>query len=163
MRVAAGGLLVCQLVVPVALSGDEWNRVQIPDPAIALAIRRTLAEASQRLAIPECQKTLTDFHDGEGRPLAERLVTLGVDIQGYLRLILFRDGSAHEACGRTLAYTHPGSRVVYVCSRAVGRHWSGDREHLVVTIIHELLHSLGLGENPPSSSAITRGVRKRCS
>ena len=80
MRVAAGGLLICQLVVPVALSGDEWNRVQIPDPAIALAIRRTLAEASQRLATPECQMTLTDFHDGEGRPLAERLVSLGVDV-----------------------------------------------------------------------------------
>ena len=163
MRVVAGGLLVCQLVVPVAVSGDDWNRVQIPDPAIALAIRRTLAEASQRLATPQCQQILTDFHDAEGRPLAERLVTLGVDVQGYLRLILFRDGSTYEACGRTLAYTHPGSRVVYVCSRAVERHWSGDREHLVVTIIHEVLHTLGLGENPPSSAAINQRVRRRCS
>ena len=34
-----------------------------------------------------------------------------------------------------------------------------DRE---ITIIHEMLHSLGLGENPPESVAITAQVLKRC-
>jgi hypothetical protein len=31
-----------------------------------------------------------------------------------------------------------------------------------LVLIHELLHSLGLGENPPSSAEITRQVTKRC-
>ena len=162
MHILAGGLLVCQLAAPVGLSADMWNRVQIPDPAVAQAIRRTLDEAARRLADPRCQTILTDFHDVDARPLAARLATLGMDIGSYLRLILFRDGSAYEACGRTLAYTHPGSRVVFICSRAVEWHWSSNREHLVVMIIHEVLHTLGLGENPPSSSSIDRRVRQRC-
>jgi hypothetical protein len=29
-------------------------------------------------------------------------------------------------------------------------------------IIHEILHSLGLGENPPSSDEITKQVAARC-
>jgi hypothetical protein len=29
-------------------------------------------------------------------------------------------------------------------------------------VIHELLHTLGLGENPPSSVDITRVVTSRC-
>ena len=29
-------------------------------------------------------------------------------------------------------------------------------------IIHELLHSLGLGENPPTSSQISSQVMRRC-
>ena len=162
MRTVASGLLVCQLAVPVVLSADKWTRVQIPDPAIALVIRRTLDEASRRLADPGCQAILTDFHDVDARPLAARLATLGMDIGSYLRVVLFRDGSAYEACVGTLAYTHPSSRVVYICSRAVAWHWSSNRDHLVVMIIHEVLHTLGLGENPPSSSTIDRRVRQRC-
>jgi hypothetical protein len=29
-------------------------------------------------------------------------------------------------------------------------------------VVHELLHSLGLGENPPTSREITAQVLKRC-
>jgi hypothetical protein len=29
-------------------------------------------------------------------------------------------------------------------------------------IIHEMLHTLGLGENPPSSREITQRVTERC-
>jgi len=29
-------------------------------------------------------------------------------------------------------------------------------------IIHEMLHTLGLGENPPSSREITQRVNERC-
>jgi hypothetical protein len=29
-------------------------------------------------------------------------------------------------------------------------------------VIHEMLHTLGLGENPPSSFEITEQVRRRC-
>jgi hypothetical protein len=34
--------------------------------------------------------------------------------------------------------------------------------HVEAILIHELLHSLGLGENPPSSDYITSRVRARC-
>ena len=32
-----------------------------------------------------------------------------------------------------------------------------------VVIIHELLHALGLGENPPTESGITHQIFARCS
>jgi len=31
-----------------------------------------------------------------------------------------------------------------------------------VLVIHEVLHTLGLGENPPSSATITIRVQNRC-
>jgi hypothetical protein len=141
---------------------DEWTRVQVPDPLIALMVRQTLSEASRRLSDPRCQRILTDFHDGQGRAIAERLDALGATVQSYLRWIVFRDGSSYETCGSTLAYTSPGSRVVYICGRAAERHWASNRDHFVVTIIHEMLHTLGLGEDPPSSAEISQRVAHGC-
>ena len=37
-----------------------------------------------------------------------------------------------------------------------------DQEHTVASFIHEMLHTLGLGENPPSSTEITRRVQAAC-
>jgi hypothetical protein len=34
--------------------------------------------------------------------------------------------------------------------------------HAEALLIHEMLHSLGLGENPPTSHQITARVRARC-
>jgi hypothetical protein len=31
-----------------------------------------------------------------------------------------------------------------------------------VCLIHDMLHTLGLGENPPTSSEITQRVKRRC-
>jgi hypothetical protein len=36
------------------------------------------------------------------------------------------------------------------------------REYVVASFIHEILHTLGLGENPPSSREITKRVIARC-
>jgi hypothetical protein len=57
-----------------------------------------------------------------------------------------------------LAFTQPNSLVVRVCPRLI--QFQGDWAEL--TVLHELLHSLGLGENPPSSAEITDRVRERC-
>jgi hypothetical protein len=63
---------------------------------------------------------------------------------------------------------HPGRRDVYVCATA-GRAASRlaltlDRNpHLAeFALIHEMLHTLGLGENPPTSLQITQQVKRRC-
>jgi hypothetical protein len=58
--------------------------------------------------------------------------------------------------------TVPSSRVVYLCEQGF---WSIQRRHpqqLPYLVIHEVLHAAGLGENPPSSEAITRAVEWRC-
>jgi hypothetical protein len=39
---------------------------------------------------------------------------------------------------------------------------SRNSRHAEALVIHEMLHSLGLGENPPPSDEITARVRARC-
>ena len=61
-----------------------------------------------------------------------------------------------------LAVTEPGSRVVFICPTAFVEAVSGKPEQAEATLIHEMLHSLGLGENPPRSRDITERVLFRC-
>jgi hypothetical protein len=63
------------------------------------------------------------------------------------------------------AFTTPGSRSVYVCSSPFMT--LGRRAGLIspaTVVIHEMLHSLGLGEGGPfpSSIEITLRVQTRC-
>jgi hypothetical protein len=34
--------------------------------------------------------------------------------------------------------------------------------HIAALLIHEMMHTLGLGENPPNAEAITARVLERC-
>jgi hypothetical protein len=131
-----------------------------------MAVRRAIEGASLRLEEPECQHLLSDFSDGAGRPLQAALDELGETPTNYLRdLLFFYDGASQRRCasGDALGTTQPGSRVIFVCPV---QFFEADRRDAFLTealIIHETLHSLGLGENPPASSEITRRVMQRCS
>jgi hypothetical protein len=73
---------------------------------------------------------------------------------------MFRDGATSAACsGAVAAFTGPGSRVVFVCG---ARFAEIDRGRAELVVIHELLHTLGLGELPPRSSEIDRAVATSC-
>lgn len=145
-----------------------------PGPSFALQVRATNAmavaalreagrAAAERLADPACSRVFSEFQDASGRTLQQRLDALGRNGAAQLGAIYFYDGQNRTGCqrGRTLAITEPGSVVVHVCPRFV-RSQRQDPDQAPVTLIHELLHTLGLGENPPSSDAITRHVRARC-
>jgi hypothetical protein len=106
---------------------------------------------------------LTDFEDVNGQSLADRLSSLGVDIQRYLTMITFIDDTRHARCtSGVLAFTAPGSRVVRVCTDELKRINQQQPEYVAASFIHEILHTLGLAENPPSSSEITKRVLARC-
>jgi hypothetical protein len=62
----------------------------------------------------------------------------------------------------TLAFTEVGSQVIRVCGGQFRDRFLRQRSNTEIIIIHEFLHTLGLGENPPSSQAITRQVALRC-
>jgi len=55
----------------------------------------------------------------------------------------------------------PGRALIYVCPRFAAFQIGNPRLSAAV-IIHESLHALGLGENPPSSDEINRRVERRC-
>jgi hypothetical protein len=81
-----------------------------------------------------------------------------------IRTVFFYDHAESDGLCRdrgVLAYTVPGSRVVRVCpllADLVQR----SRIDAEIAVIHEILHTLGLTENPPRSSEITAQVLSRC-
>ena len=125
---------------------------------VTLAIRA----AARRLDDPRCQAVLTDFTDPGGRPLRETLDAEGLRPRELLGRLFFSEGSRGRCGPRTLAYTTPRSRVVFVCSARFMRMWSENRAYVEAVIIHEALHALGLGENPPAPEEITARVLDRC-
>jgi hypothetical protein len=145
-------------------SESDWPRVYIKDVYVRDAARQALAAASASLDAPKCQSLLSEFLDERGRPLTERLSELHVSPQGYLRLLILMDGETLPQCREdgVLAFTVPGSRIVYVCGRTFERASSRDPQEARATIIHESLHSLGLGERPPSPRHITDRVQRLC-
>jgi hypothetical protein len=117
-----------------------------------------------RLARSNCADFLNAFTDRAGQPLDERRRELAVDRQTYLTMIVFIDGSREMPCLKgSFAFTTPGSRVVRFCVEELKRTWQASPDYAASRVIHEMLHTLGLGEDPPSSAEITRRVLAGCS
>jgi hypothetical protein len=77
-------------------------------------------------------------------------------------MITFVDDTRHRTCvSGVLAFTAPGIRVVRVCIDEFKRISREQPDYVVASVMHEILHTLGLGENP-SSSQITARVLARC-
>jgi len=127
------------------------------------AVGRARAGAMRKLQDPECQKLLDDFRDGEGRPLRHNLESWGMSAAEYVQTMPFLRGSSHRLClrGNVALVSTPGFPRIYVCGpfAAIQVSEPGLAETM---LIHEMLHTLGLGENPPSSLEITKRVQRRC-
>jgi hypothetical protein len=89
----------------------------------------------------------------------------------YARQLPFLDGGSVPLCGRKSVrlVTIPGALQVFVCPGGTGQlnsHFAlveAQSPSLAESmVIHEVLHTLGLGENPPSTFEITERVRDRC-
>jgi hypothetical protein len=134
------------------------------NPMDAAAVERALGGAARRLQSPECRRIFSDFRDAAGAPLQDRLDAFGVSAPDYLSLIVFADGSGRRSCQGTdiMAVTTPGSRVVYVCGRHFAQAQRRSPARAEVVVLHEALHTLGLGENPPDNLEISRRVAERC-
>lgn len=128
------------------------------------SVRGALRGAQRRLANPGCQQVLRDFSDASGRTLRQNLDGLGQTPEGYLDMLIFYDaaGSGRCADSNILAMTSPGNRAIFVCGAQFAKKGMTDRRLTEIILIHEALHSLGLGESPPSPSAITAQVMLRC-
>ena len=147
---------------------EQPRLVRIPDPLARRATEAALNSAVARFEDGGCRKILTEFADRDGRPLADRLTSFGDDFDRYVSMLVFYDGTRSRTCDRgAMAFTAPGSRVVFVCVGQLKQVQPGlpdlaQPDYVVAALIHEILHTLGLEENPPSSSEITRRVLARC-
>jgi hypothetical protein len=139
------------------------SRIRIAQRAQADLVRRSIEGAARRLAQGPCSLIFSDFQDSAGRSLSARLEALGTTGPEYVGWVYFQDGAHMSKCAReaVLAVATPGSRVIHICPRFAElrrRH----RGYAETVIIHETLHTLGLGEDPPSTHEITSRVRQRC-
>ena len=134
------------------------------DRRLPAELRASLDGAFLKLSDSRCQEVLTDFSDGDGRRLDENLATLGHSPTSYLGLVLFYDGRATKTCADrdVLAWTKPGSRAVQICWSQFAAQQRWDSGYTSNIIIHEALHTLGLGEGPPDNREITARVAARC-
>jgi hypothetical protein len=168
MKVLGILALSCALVPLSPLEtrpSDEASVVRrLASPAAEPALHWALVGARRRLEQPACQRLFAGFSDASGQTLQANLDALGRAGADHLGLIRFTDGSDRRGCkgDNTFAFTTPGSREVYVCGRAFRELAKRDPPGAQALIIHELLHTLGLGENPPSSLEITKRVRATC-
>jgi len=128
-------------------------------------VRAQVLRAAERLGQQACSLVLSDYADPRtGRPLADSLPA-GTSAGVYLSSLTYLPGPADGPCRTTLitAYTRPGAAVVWICKGRFDRWGAGrDRDAPVMILIHEALHTLGLGENPPTSFEITERVESRC-
>jgi hypothetical protein len=166
-------LASCAFAVCILVGGgtqgsaaDRGFVVGTPPPRRALEeevpeLRWARARARERLGHPGCQAVLADFESVNGGRLDLVLRTTGRTPQGQLDLLVLQSGMGRPLCddGAALAFTQVRSTVVSVCLRRFTLLRPREQD---AVLIHEMLHSLGLGENPPESTAITDRVLKRC-
>ena len=120
-------------------------------------VRRAIDLALAKLARPGCPGVYDDFELPNGGTPRSELDRIGIGPEEWLESLVFIDGSRDPVCriGRAVLTTTPGSRVIRVCP-GFARFQLRDPGLSASLIIHESLHALGLGENPPSSSEITQ-------
>ena len=133
-------------------------------PGMPVLVGQAVERAVKKLEAESCREVFAGYRDAEGRTLRENLQTVGKTEAGYLQWTLFYDGAGTRSCEQrsTYAWTKPNSHVVFVCTEQFREVAVRDPELAAVLIIHEELHSLGLGENPPDSKEITARVISGC-
>jgi hypothetical protein len=147
-----------------AASSESAFLVRLRQSRDGYVVSQALQGAHRRLGEPGCQAVFSDFTESTGRRLQEVLDEQGETGQSHLRRLYFYEGGEARGCKApgVLAFTQPGSRVVYVCPRWFREAYETNPARVEAVIIHESLHALGLGENPPRSQDITARVVERC-
>lgn len=146
------------------LPAPNVDNVRLSNNIHNQAVRRVVASAARRLDEQSCEGVVDEFTAKDGRSLRATLAERDITASDALRAIYFYDGMSHRACGRDVyAFTSPGYRMVFLCSNKFFRASLEQPVVADIMLIHELLHVLGLAENPPPSATITQRVFARCS
>jgi hypothetical protein len=155
------------LTMPAFAEAVSESRVPLDGSFVGPArtlMERALAGARRRIATDACQRVFSDFADRRGRPLDVVLTELGRTPRQHFDALYFVEANVSRQClgDRRLAFTAPGSRVVFICGQRFEPYLTQSVSGSEILLIHESLHALGLGENPPASQDISRRVGARC-
>ena len=167
----AAALLFAACAGPLLAGGQQPPRDAGSDalgagvhPFYRKALQAAIDLARVKLRETACQDVLGDFVDRDGRPLFADLAATGASAADFLSAIRFLDGRWTGPCasGELYAWTHPGSRAVTLCLERFAQLARTNPSAAANILIHEELHALGLGEDPPTSRVITSRVGLRC-
>src|SRR5262245_47635660 len=130
------------------------------------AVSQAFKRAATRLGRQRCQDVLSEFTDETGRTLSAKLAAAGsTPLQAFNSLQFVDDRRAPQCrytVGARLAFSQTGSQLIRVCGQHFTEWFTRNRATTEIILLHEFLHSLGLGENPPTSDASTERVARRC-
>jgi len=166
-RVALPGILAAMIRLPgsgLALGADPAGPRAV-DPGLGPMFQVVSTQAKRLLQKPSCGRIFEEFLDSRtGRPLAASLSGTGLDAVTYFESLTFVDGTGTAPCLRDSihAYTTIGGSTIHVCPAQLLALQKHDRMAASSTLLHEALHTLGLGENPPLPSEITHRIREHC-
>jgi hypothetical protein len=134
------------------------------NPSLQAAVERALTEATGHLDHEKCAGIFRDFRDTHGKPLSANLAERRLTARAFLQAIRFADGEHQRACENAdvLAFTHPRTDIVYLCGTRFALFAHTNPRLGAALLLHEELHALGLGENPPPSHEITMRVLAAC-
>lgn len=169
VRSASRSALLAALVVPLLVvsprASSAEGRGPLVEPRLGPLVHRTVERAAERFAEPGCATLLTDFTDSRtGADLSSTLAASGRKTSNLFASLRFVDADHMVQCRnrRTWAWVPVGGDVVFVCRSRFTDLVRKDERLAGNVLVHEALHTLGLGENPPSSEEITRRVVRRC-
>src|SRR5512141_2850707 len=163
-RLASAGLLSLAIGARVCAESLPGGRSAVERTPPRALVAAASGGAAAKLRRPECRELLSDFRDAAGRRLTDVLEERGAEAAEYLSKLIFVDGRNVPRCagGDMAAGAFPGSPYIAVCKETFARVQAQDPGLAANVVIHEMLHALGLGEDPPTSEEITRQVAKRC-
>ena len=138
--------------------------VRALDRPVRISLARAIEHAATKLEGARCREVFSDFRDRRGRTLQENLEATGLEGAAHLRGLTFASGRFHGDCRypNVLALATPGRPTIYICDQQFQQKERLDPGFTAALLIHEQLHALGLGENPPHSQEITARVISRC-
>ena len=147
-----------------ALCADDKVR-PVFDPRLGSAFVGVSGHARKLLEKASCGKVFEEFRDSRsGLPLSARLSESGTSAAEHFSSLRFRDGTGTALCrqANVQAHTTIGGSTVFVCPAQLFALAERDRLAASAILVHETLHTLGLGENPPLPSEITRRIVNEC-
>jgi len=163
--VCVGLWCVAPTAEPVGAPTGRSAHIYLQDAVARFVVERAVGGAARRLRRADCLRILNDFPEFSDTQLWTNLRSSQLAAGDFvIARMWFVDGADDQRCRRVdgpAAFTAAGNPVIHIC----GERFAAMLPHPIaaeVLIVHEFLHTLGLGENPPSSGEITRRVRKRC-
>ena len=157
-------LLLVLLVASAARAGTLARRLELPGfgPRERQAVQRSVELAARQLRQSDCLKVFSEFQLPNGSTPLENLRATGLTAEEFLYTLNWENGVDSPRCdpGALLATTL-NSRRVFVCP-GFARMLATRPAFGSTLVIHEQLHALGLGENPPTSLYITARVFHWC-